>query len=166
MNDALFPDEQQLCSARILIIDDEDTYIQAVDWFLRQAKFRNLRGLTRSARAVEEFKEFKPDLVLLDLHMPEVDGFTVLRQLRQAVPAGEFLPLLAMTGYNTADTRSRALEAGANDFLPKPFDKSEVLLRIQNLLQTRFLFLQAREARAKLDALTLANLDSVAESKH
>ena len=166
MNNAFLPDEQQLCAARILIIDDEDTYVQAVDWFLRQAKFRNLRGLTRSTEALEEFRKFNPDLVILDLHMPEVDGFALLKQLREAVPPGEFLPLLAMTGYSAADTRSRALEAGANDFLPKPFDKSEVLLRIRNLLQTRLLFLEARDARTRLEALAAPGAGSVASSKH
>lgn len=157
MNAHLFPNEKQLCTAKVLIIDDEDTYVRALDWLLRQAKFRHLRGLTRSTLAREEFLRFQPDLVVLDLHMPELDGFAVLEQLRQSVPAGEFLPVLAMTGYNAADTRSRALAAGATDFLSKPFDNNEVILRIRNLLQTRFLYKQAREIQTQLEALSAAN---------
>jgi len=150
---------------KVLIIDDEETYVRALDWLLRQAKFRHLRGLTKSTLAREEFLRFQPDLVVLDLHMPELDGFAVLEQLRQSVPAGEFLPVLAMTGYNAADTRSRALAAGASDFLSKPFDNNEVILRIRNLLQTRFLYKQAREVQTQLEALSAANRPPPAPAK-
>jgi putative two-component system response regulator len=157
MSRDLFPSEKQLRTAKVLIIDDEETYVRAVEWVLQQAKFRNLRGVTKSTLAREEFVRFQPDLVLLDLHMPELDGFAVLEQLRQLVPAGEFLPVLAMTGYSAADTRSRALAAGATDFLGKPFDNTEVMLRVKNLLQTRFLYKHAREIQARLEALPGAN---------
>src|SRR6185295_6949677 len=105
MNGPLFPSEQQLCTAKVLIIDDEEAYVRALEWLLRQGKFTNLRGMTDSTKAVEEFQKFQHDLVLLDLNMPEVDGFEVIQQIRKLVPAGEFLPVLALTGYNAAETR-------------------------------------------------------------
>lgn len=154
MNSNLFPSEQQLCTAKILIIDDETADIRMLEWALQKAKCLNFRSLTNPARAQKEFQQFQPDLVLLDLHMPKLDGFAVLTQLRKSAPAGEFLPVLVITGENTAETRSRALAAGANDFLGKPIDYSEVMLRIRNLLQTRFLYRRAGEIQAQLEALS------------
>ncbi len=153
MNNSLFPSEQQLCTAKILIIDDEDADIRVLEWALGQAKFPNFRSLTDSTRAQKEFEQYKPDLVMLDLNMPNLDGFAVLKQLRESAPAGEFLPVLMITGENTAETRGRALAAGASDFLGKPIDYLEVTLRIRNLLQIRFLHRQAQEIQARVDVL-------------
>jgi len=154
MNNPTFPNEQQLGAAKILIIDDEEADIRALEWTLQQARFSNFRSLTNSTQAREEFNRFKPDLVVLDLHMPELDGFGVLKVLREAEPAGEFLPVLVLTGDSTAEMRGRVLKAGANDFLSKPIDCTEVTLRIKNLLQTRLLHRQTREIQAQLETLT------------
>ena len=153
MNSSIFPNEQQLGAAKILIVDDEDADIRALEWTLQQAGFSNFRSLTTSTRAQEEFKQYQPDLVVLDLHMPELDGFGVLKQLRETAPAEEFLPVLVLTGDNANETRSRALKAGASDFLSKPIDCTEVTLRIKNLLQTRLLQRQAREIQSQLESL-------------
>jgi putative two-component system response regulator len=155
MNSQLFPSEQQLATAKILIIDDEMAVIRMLEWALQKAQFPNFRSLTDPAKAQKEFEQFQPDLVLLDWHMPKLDGFAVLAQLRKSAPAGEFLPVLVITGENTAEMRSRALEAGANDFLGKPIDYTEVMLRIRNLLQTRFLYRRAGEIQAQLKALSV-----------
>ncbi len=154
MNSPLFPNEQQLCAAKILIVDDEEADIRVLEWALRQAKFPNFRSLTDSTQARKEFEQFQPDLVLLDFNMPNQDGFAVLKELREATPASDFLPVLMLTGENTAESRGRALAAGASDFLGKPIDYTEVMLRIKNLLQTRFLHRQAQEIQARLEALT------------
>jgi putative two-component system response regulator len=156
MNSHLFPSEQQLCTAKILIIDDETADIRVLEWALKKAQFSNFRSLTDSTKARKEFEQFQPDLVLLDLNMPDLDGFAVLKQLRESAPTDEFLPVLMLTGENTAETRSRALAAGANDFLGKPIDYTEVMLRIKNLLQTRFLHRRAGEMQAQLEALSAA----------
>jgi putative two-component system response regulator len=164
MNSHLFPNEQQICAAKILIVDDEDADIRALEWTLRQAGFSNFRSLTVSTQAREEFKQFQPDLVVLDLHMPELDGFGVLKQLREAAPAEEFLPILMLTGDNANETRGRALKAGANDFLSKPIDSTEVTLRIKNLLQTRLLQRQAREIQARWETLSAGGPGTPASS--
>jgi PleD family two-component response regulator len=156
MNRDLFPSEPQLCAARILIVDDEEADIRVLEWALQAAQFPNIRSLTDSAQALEVFNQFQPDLVLLDLNMPEPDGFTVLKQLRETAPAGDFLPVLVLTGQNTAEIRSQAMAAGANDFLGKPVDYTEVMLRIRNLLLTRFLHQRAREMQKQLEALPAA----------
>jgi PleD family two-component response regulator len=154
MNSSLFPSEQQLCAAKILVIDDEEADIRAIEWALGQAKFPNFRSLKDSTQAQKEFNQFQPDIVLLDFDMPNLDGFAVLKLLRESAPAGEFLPVLMITGENTAEMRSRALAAGASDFLGKPIDYTEVTLRIRNLLQIRFLHRQAREIQARVEALS------------
>ena len=79
MNRDLFPSEQQLCAAKILIIDDEEADIRVLEWALQAAKFPNIRSLTDSNKALEVFNQFQPDIVLLDLNMPQPDGFTVLK---------------------------------------------------------------------------------------
>jgi len=152
MNSSLFPNEQQLCEAKILIVDDEEADIRVLEWALRQAKFPNFQSLTDPTRARKEFVQYQPDLVVLDLHMPKLDGFAVLKQLRESAPARDFLPVLVLTGDNTSEIRSQALKAGASDFLGKPIDYTEVMLRIRNLLQTRFFHQQAREIQAQLEA--------------
>jgi len=152
MSGPLFPNEQQLGTAKILIVDDEDADIRALEWTLQQAGFSNFRSVMASTQASEEFKKFQPDLVVLDLHMPELDGFGVLKQLRELVPADEFQPMLMLTGDTANETRNRALKAGVNDFLSKPIDCTEVTLRIKNLLQTRLLHRQAREIQARLNS--------------
>ena len=154
MNRNLFPDEQELHAAKILIIDDEETYVRSLEWVLRQANFLNYHSLTDSTKAREAFDQFQPDLVLLDLNMPEVDGFALLKQFREAETSGDFLPVLVLTGDSAADTRRRVLTAGATDFLGKPVDNTEVILRITNLLQTRFLYRQTQALRIRIETLT------------
>lgn len=153
MTSQLFPDEQQLRKAKILIIDDEQAHVRVLEWALKQAKFPNVYSVTESVRARDEFTRVTPDLVLLDLNMPGLDGFEVLQQFREMQPAEDFIPVLMLTGDSTAENRKKALAAGANDFLNKPLDYTEVMLRINNLLRTRYLFLQAKEMRAKLDGV-------------
>jgi putative two-component system response regulator len=161
MSSPIFPNDQQLGAAKILIVDDEDADIRALEWTLQQAGFSSFRSVMASTRACEEFKQFQPDLVVLDLHMPELDGFGVLKQLRELVPAEEFLPVLMLTGDNANETRNRALQAGVNDFLSKPIDCTEVTLRIKNLLQTRLLQRQAREIQARLNSLATKETPSL-----
>ncbi len=164
MNYNLFPGEPELHAAKILIIDDEETYVRTLEWVLRQANFLNFRSLTDSAGAREAFALFQPDLVLLDLYMPGLDGFALLKQIRESETAEDFLPVLVLTGDSASDTRRRALAAGATDFLGKPVDYAEVILRMKNLLQTRFLHRQALVLQARIVSLT-ATLGDRAQSR-
>ena len=153
MNGDSFPDEQQLRAAKILIIDDEAADIHVLEWAFQMAKFPNIRSVSDSSRALEVFTQFQPDIVLLDLNMPEPDGFAILKQLRKTALTGNFLPVLVLTGQDTAEARSRAMATGANDFLGKPVDYTEVMVRIKNLLQTRFLHQRAQGMQKQLEAL-------------
>lgn len=134
---AVPPPDRPTAPPRILIIDDERTNVRVLERLLAHGECGESSGVTDPREALELFHELQPDLVLLDLHMPHMDGFAVLSALRAATPAGEYLPILMLTGDDDRSVRERALALGANDFVAKPFELSETLLRIRNLLETR-----------------------------
>jgi two-component system NtrC family sensor kinase len=122
---------------RILIVDDEPANVLLMERLLRDAGYRNLSSTTDSRRVLGLYREVGPDLILLDLMMPYLDGLAVLAQLRHEIAAGVYLPVLVLTADATLEAKRKALAAGAQDFLTKPFEQFEVLLRIRNLLETR-----------------------------
>jgi signal transduction histidine kinase len=131
----------------ILLIDDEEANLDLLTMLLRGKGYRSLVRVDDAREAVAAFDAARPDLVLLDLHMPFRTGFEVLADLRERTPPGELLPVLVLTADVTPEAKERALRAGAHDFLTKPFDRTEVLLRVRNLLQTRVLYREQRRAR-------------------
>src|SRR2546429_5447102 len=134
-----FMDEQALRAARILIVYDEPANVRLLERVLEREGYTHLRSTTDARQALPLYTESRPDLVLLDLAMPHVDGFQILEQIKPLVPPKAYLPVLVLTADITMETKRRALESGAKDFLTKPFDQVEVLLRIRNLLETRLL---------------------------
>ena len=107
---------------------------------------------TTDAREVADlYVKFRPDLILLDLHMPHRDGLAVMDELNQIAEAS-YLPILMLTGDDTQEAKREALSRGAKDFLNKPFHSDEVLLRINTLLETRFLYLQIQSQNQILEA--------------
>jgi putative two-component system response regulator len=140
-----------LTSYRILIIDDEPANVRLLERLLDEAGYANFRGTTDSRQALPLYQEFEPDLILLDLSMPHLDGSAVMRQICARTPAEAYLPILVLTADITPRAKQRALSAGARDFLTKPFDLTEVLLRIRNLLETRHLHLQLAAHNAALE---------------
>jgi CheY-like chemotaxis protein len=137
--------DQSLRQARLLMIDDQEANILVLEHVLRSAGYCDFKSLTDSRQALEVYRSFAPDLVLLDLRMPHLDGLAVLDLLRGEIAEGAYLPILMLTRDLTSEAKRHALANGAKDFLNKPFDTREVLLRIKNLLQTRFLHLQLQE---------------------
>ncbi len=131
-----------LKNANILIVDDQQANIDVLTSLLEFKQYTNLQQTTDSRIVISLFKESEPDLILLDLMMPYVDGFQILEQLKELIPAGTYLPILVLTADVTPDAKQIALSGGASDFLSKPFDLIEVDLRIKNLLHTRFLHQQ------------------------
>ncbi|MHC5789233.1 response regulator [Pseudomonas idahonensis] len=125
---------------RILIVDDQRPNLDLMEQLLAREGLHNVLSSTQPLRTLELFNSFEPDLVILDLHMPEFDGFAVLEQLNRRIPANDYLPILMLTADATRDTRLRALALGARDFISKPLDALETLLRIWNLLETRALY--------------------------
>ena len=126
--------------SRILVIDDEPANVELLEQLLYREGFNNVISTTESERALSIFHAFKPDLILLDLRMPKVDGFSLLTSLGEHRTAQVFLPVIVLTADVTRETKHKALAMGATDFLTKPFYTVEVMLRIWNLLETNLLY--------------------------
>jgi putative two-component system response regulator len=140
-----------ITGATILIVDDLASNVSLLTRMLARAGYSNVVGTSDAREALVLFVGRRPDLVVLDLHMPHLDGFVVLEQIQQLVPRGTYLPVLVVTADISAAARQKALSMGARDFLGKPFDAIEALLRIKNLLEARFLHLELQEQNANLE---------------
>jgi putative two-component system response regulator len=138
-------------AARILIVDDQKPFVDLLSIILRSAGYENVVGITEPASVAAVYSELRPDLILLDLHMPGMDGIDVLDGLSTLISPGEYVPVVMLTADITAGPKRRALAAGAKDFVSKPFDQEEVLLRIRNLLETRMLHLRLAGQNAILE---------------
>ena len=137
--------------ARILIVDDQETNVELLTSLLELEGYHDLKATIDPRHAVSLYAEFLPDLILLDLMMPHLDGFQVMELLQPMIPEGMFLPILVLTADSTLPTRRKALALGAHDFLVKPFDATEVALRIRNLLMIRSLHLELKGQNDVLD---------------
>lgn len=149
----------QFAKMKILAIDDEPANVALLEVILSEQGYARVESVTDSRAALEAFRTFKPDLVLLDLMMPHLDGFAILEALRSESEE-IFLPVIVLTADVNEGTKLRALAAGASDFLLKPFDEVEALLRIGNLLMMRHLYVQLDTQRAAFeDALQARALE-------
>jgi len=151
---------------KILIVDDEPLNVALLEDMLTEAGYKHLKSVTDSRLALETCDSFAPDLILLDLMMPHVDGFAILHSIRSA-GSEVFLPVIVLTADANEATKRNALAAGATDFLLKPLDQLEVLLRIANLLEMRRLHTQLDTQRAALeDALREKSLELREATSH
>jgi putative two-component system response regulator len=143
--------KQRLMNARILVVDDETANVLLIERILQRAGYHDVRSTTDPEAVLGLVAELRPDLLLLDLKMPRLDGFQILELLGSATPVDPYLPVLVLTADATREVRRRALAAGARDFLTKPLDVDEVLLRIANMLDIRFLTLELQTKNASLE---------------
>lgn len=139
-----------LLQARILIVDDEQATVTLLEDMLSTAGFTMIRSTTDARQVAATYQEWQPDLVLLDIHMQHLDGFEIMAQLQPVEQ--NYLPILILSGDTTQIVRQRALEAGAKDFLNKPFDPVEALTRIRNMLEVRLLHNALRDHNDLLEA--------------
>ena len=117
--------------ARVMLIDDEPAIIEVLEVYLGDAGFTDIVVSTDASRAMALMRTAPPDIVITDLMMPEVSGFEILRRMR-ADQLLSHIPVIILTGYNDPENKLRALELGATDFLSKPVDPSELVLRMRN----------------------------------
>lgn len=143
-------DTERILQARILIVDDEPANVRLLEQMLRTAGYRNYVATSDPAVVVDLCTAFRPDLLLLDLHMPGMDGFEIMRLLR-ASGDGPYVPILVLTADPDQSIRIRALESGARDYLTKPFDPVEVVTRIRNMIEVRLLNEDLRNQNALLE---------------
>jgi putative two-component system response regulator len=155
--------------SRILVVDDEPATVKLLLRLLEQWGFADVVGLTDPTEVAETVAGAPPDLLLLDLKMPNMDGFAVLEAVGPLTRGSTALPVLVLTADATPETKRAALAAGARDFINKPFDAEEIRLRVSNLLDTRHLQLALKEhgdelerrVRERTHALERAQLEVV-----
>lgn len=140
--------------ASILIVDDQEANVALLEVFLLEEGYTRVHVTTDAREALPKFLAEEVDLVLLDLHMPYLDGFAVMEQLHHHIPPDAYLPILVLTADAAPEIKRRALNSGAKDFLSKPLDFDEVSARIRNLLVTRRLHLQLQERNRVLEKAT------------
>jgi putative two-component system response regulator len=136
-------------SNRILIVEDNPRDVALLEAFLDD-EANSIRAETQSRHAEAAIAEFDPDLVLLDLRMPEPDGLEILRRIRTLRENAGFLPVIVITGDDNPVARNSALVLGADDFIGKPLERHEVVLRVRNLLRTRRLYVELASTNTAL----------------
>jgi signal transduction histidine kinase len=142
--------DEKYQNASLLIVDDNPANVALLEKMLKRAGYLNVESTTDSRLAREMYEKRLHDLVLLDIRMPHVDGYEVMQQLKE-VSTDDYVPVLVLTAQTDMQTRLKALEAGARDFLNKPVDQAEALNRIRNLLEVRLLHKEVREQNAQLE---------------
>ena len=126
-------------------MDDEHVHVALLKAMLVNVA-DEICAVLDSNEAEQAFKDFAPDLVLLDLHMPQPDGLEILRRLRVGRDSVRFPPVIVLTEEERSVAKSNALALGADDFLTKPLDRQEVVLRVRNHLRTRHLVEEIQRA--------------------
>ncbi|WP_240414269.1 HD domain-containing phosphohydrolase [Paenibacillus periandrae] len=157
--------EESLKLAKILIVDDQEYNLSLLERILDRVGYKNLHSSTNPRQTMPLIEQLDPDIVLLDLHMPEMDGFEVLRLIREHTNKDSYLPVLVLTADITPEVKKMALQAGANDFLTKPYDRTEVVLRIHNLLKTRYLHLQLQQQNELLEERVQERMKELRQAK-
>lgn len=146
------PSRDEIFNAKILVVDDCADNIDLLQEILKETGYTSVTATTDSASVCALHAEHYYDLILLDLQMPDFDGFQVMEGLRD-IEKGGYLPVLALTAQ--PQFKIKALEAGARDFISKPFDLHEVRQRIHNMLEVRLLYKELAHYSRKQQELAL-----------
>ena len=137
---------------KILIVDDKEANILLLERMLRGAGYDSIASTINPGEVCGLHRKHGYDLILLDLNMPDMDGFQVMEGLKE-IETESYLPVLAITAQ--PDHKLRALKTGAKDFISKPFEQAEVLMRVHNMLEVRLLHQAARNHSKLLESLAL-----------
>ncbi|RAV23135.1 HD domain-containing phosphohydrolase [Paenibacillus contaminans] len=151
--------------SKILIVDDQAYNITLLERILVRAGFKHIYSIQDPRSITVSFTEIDPDIVLLDMHMPEMDGLEVLRFIREQNEPDEFFPVLMLTADVTPEAKQKGLQAGVNDYLTKPYNRTEVILRIHNLLKTRQLYLQIQQHKSHLEERVRERTEELQKAK-
>lgn len=139
-----------LLKSRLLIIDDNPTNVVLLERTLTSEGFTSILSITDPRKAESIYRAYKPDLVLLDINMPYLDGYQVMAQFKE-IEGESYIPVLVLTALQDDQTRIRALSEGAQDFLAKPFEKLETITRIENMLRIRLLHNEVKNQNSILE---------------
>lgn len=142
---------ENLLDAKILIVDDQESNIEVLEDLLAMRNFSNIISTKDPRMVLQLVQTEKLDIILLDLMMPYLSGFDVMSLLKSEGLLNGYMPILVLTADATLETKKNALSAGASDFLTKPFNLSEVELRIKNLLFNVYLLTQLKNQNNLLE---------------
>ncbi len=141
--------EQELHAATILVVDDEPMTAKFLEELLKHAGYKNTRSTTQPSQAFSLYRDLKPDLILVDLVVPVINGYQVIEQLKASDPKAYF-PVLVITGQKDQGILMQTFELGAKDYLTKPYEADEVVLRVRNILETGLL---VKKMQQEIDSL-------------
>jgi PAS domain S-box-containing protein len=151
-----------ICAARILIVDDQDANVQLLQQLLADAGYTSVTATMDPREVCALHRKHQYDLILLDLQMPGMDGFQVIEGLKTSV-VDDYLPVIVFTAQ--PGHKLRALQAGAKDFISKPFDLVEARTRIHNMLEVRLLYRRLEEYNENLELLVAERTAELRESE-
>ncbi len=151
-------------AARILIVDDEPVNLKLLDKMLSAQGYNNLVLIQDPRQVLETYKQQPTDLILLDINMPHLDGFGVMEQLK-ALDDPLLPPLVILTAQHGQDFLLRALNAGARDFITKPFDRNELLARVRNMLDAQLAHRLVYEQKDVLDEMVQVRTDELRRTR-
>ena len=152
-------------SYRVLVIDDEPANVALLETIIQQDPRMHVTTTIDSRETISLVNEYQPDIILLDLKLPYLDGYAVLELLLSGFDDEDFLPIIVLTADATKDAMRRALSSGATDFLTKPFDPTEILLRMHNHLHTRELNTRLREYGVTLESRVSERTEQLEHAK-
>ena len=142
---------EELTHARILLVDDDEDNLALLEMALTRAGARHTAKVSDPFAAAAAYREFRPDVVILDLRMPPLDGFVLMQRFREIEGDARYVPIIMLTGDAAPCVKEQALEAGVADFLRKDFDMAELLLRVRNVVRTQQLYRQVQRQKSWLE---------------
>lgn len=152
-------------NARILVIDDQIQNLNLARQVLLFAGYSDVRIMQDPREAAEAIVCDGPDLVLLDLHMPYIDGYEILSKVHKHLTPEVFVPILVCTSDTSLEARQRALKLGANDFITKPYEQTEMLLRVRNFLRMRHMHLSIQDENVALESRVRMRTQELVEAR-
>ncbi|MDO9142776.1 HD-GYP domain-containing protein [Rhodoferax sp.] len=151
---------QNLRTECILIVDDEPANLKLLDKMLGGQGYQNLVLVADPREVIDRYRTARPDLILLDINMPHLDGYQVMAQLK-ALNDPLLPPIVILTAQHGKDYLLRALAAGARDFIGKPFDRNELLMRVRNLLDAQLAHRMVHDQKAVLEEMVRARTEEL-----
>lgn len=155
---------EQLANMRILIVDDQKLHGLFLKKLLNEEGFQIVECVADPLKTLQVFRDFSPDVLVLDMIMPGLDGFQVMEQLAE-FRKDHYLPILALSSEKSSDIRLRALRSGATDFLNKPYENMEIIFRIRNMIEMRSLHMQVKNQNTILENLVQERTKELRESQ-
>ena len=154
--------DDELLGAKILIVDDQPANLELLAHMLAATGYSDVTTTSKPREVAKLYRAHRHDLILLDLQMPDMDGFEVMEGLKE-IERGGYLPVLVITAQPSQ--KLPALQAGAKDFISKPFDVLEVQTRIRNMLEVRLLYKRIEASKRQLEEIVLERTAELRDSE-